>query len=37
MGYDLVLSGGRVIDPSQSIDGVMDVAFSGGKVVATGD
>jgi len=36
MGYDLVLRGGRVIDPSQAIDGVMDVAFSGGKVVATG-
>lgn len=34
--YDLILSGGRVIDPSQSIDGVMDVAFSGGKVAAVG-
>ncbi len=34
--YDLILSGGRVIDPSQSIDGVMDVAFTGGKVAAVG-
>ena len=33
---DLILRGGRVIDPSQSIDGVMDVAFSGTKVAAVG-
>lgn len=32
--YDLVLKGGRVIDPSQAIDDVMDVAFSNGKVSA---
>lgn len=32
MDYDLVLTGGRVIDPSQKIDAVMDVAFAGGKV-----
>ncbi len=31
MTYDLILRGGRVIDPSQNIDGVMDVGFSGGK------
>ncbi|WP_201863244.1 amidohydrolase/deacetylase family metallohydrolase [Microvirga soli] len=37
MSIDLVLRGGRVIDPSQSIDRVADVAFSGGKVVAIGD
>jgi dihydroorotase len=37
MSIDLVLRGGRVIDPSQSIDRVTDVAFSGGKVVAIGD
>src|SRR6202007_602983 len=30
--YDLILKGGRVIDPSQNIDRVTDVAFSGGKV-----
>lgn len=34
MGFDLVLKGGRVIDPSQNIDGVMDVAFAGGKVAS---
>ena len=34
MGYDLILKGGRVIDLSQSIDGVRDVAFAGGKVAA---
>ena len=30
--YDLIVSGGHVIDPSQDIDGPRDVAFSGGKV-----
>jgi dihydroorotase len=34
--YDLILRGGHVIDPSQNIDGVMDVAFAGGKVAAVG-
>ncbi|MCX7361780.1 MAG: amidohydrolase/deacetylase family metallohydrolase [Alphaproteobacteria bacterium] len=34
---DLVLKGGRVIDPSQGLDKVTDVAFSGGKVAAIGD
>lgn len=34
--YDLILKGGHVIDPSQGIDGVMDVAFAGGKVAAVG-
>ena len=32
MTYDLILRGGRVIDPSQRLDAVSDVAFSGGKV-----
>src|SRR5579864_5619432 len=36
MTYDLILRGGRVIDPSQDIDAVMDVAFAGGKVAAIG-
>lgn len=36
MAYDLVLKGGRVVDPSQNIDAVMDVAFAGGKVAAVG-
>lgn len=34
---DLILRGGRVIDPSQGIDKVTDVAFAGGKVAAVGD
>jgi dihydroorotase len=32
MTYDLILRGGRVLDPSQDLDAVTDVAFSGGKV-----
>ncbi|OWJ68721.1 amidohydrolase/deacetylase family metallohydrolase [Inquilinus limosus] len=36
MAFDLVLRNGRVIDPSQGIDRVADVAFAGGKVVAVG-
>ena len=34
---DLVLKGGRVIDPSQGIDRVSDVAFAAGRVLAVGD
>jgi dihydroorotase len=34
---DLVLKGGRVIDPAQAIDRVTDIAFAGGKVAAIGD
>jgi dihydroorotase len=37
VAFDLIVRGGRVIDPSQSIDGVMDVAFADGKVAAIGD
>lgn len=37
MSADLVLQGGRVIDPSQGLDRVTDVAFADGKVVAVGD
>ncbi len=36
MAFDLILRGGRVIDPSQRLDAVMDVAFAGGKVAAVG-
>jgi dihydroorotase len=36
MTYDLILKGGHVIDPSQSIDRLSDVAFSGGKIAAVG-
>lgn len=34
--HDLVLKGGHVVDPSQGLDGVADVAFAGGKVAAIG-
>jgi dihydroorotase len=37
MGYDLVLRNGRVIDPSQDIDRVADVAFAQGRVAALGE
>ena len=36
MGYDLMLRGGRVIDPSQKLDATNDVAFSQGKVARIG-
>ena len=36
MSYSLILKGGRVIDPSQNLDGVRDVAFADGKVAAIG-
>ncbi|MGH9721146.1 MAG: amidohydrolase/deacetylase family metallohydrolase [Bryobacteraceae bacterium] len=32
--YDLLLKGGHVIDPRNSLDGVMDVAIAGDKVAA---
>ncbi|PSN17739.1 amidohydrolase [filamentous cyanobacterium CCP5] len=32
--YDLVLTGGRVIDPSQSLDGYYDVAIQGNTIAA---
>ncbi len=31
---ELILKGGRVIDPSQGFDGIADVGFSGGKVTS---
>ena len=34
MTYDLVLRGGRVIDPDQSLDGQLDVGVSGGRIAA---
>src|SRR5215469_3103247 len=36
MPFDLILRGGRVIDPSQKLDAVTDVAFAGGKVAQVG-
>jgi len=35
--FDLVLRGGRVIDPSQGIDAVADVAFLDGRVARLGE
>ena len=35
--HDLILRGARVIDPSQNIDRVTDVRFTGGRVAAIGD
>ena len=32
--YDLLIKGGRVIDPSVGLDAVRDVAIAGGKIVA---
>ena len=34
MKYDLLLTGGDVIDPSAGLRGVMDVGIAGGKIVA---
>lgn len=34
--HDLILKGGRVIDPEQGLDAVLDVAFADGKVAALG-
>lgn len=36
MMFDLVLKGGRVIDPSQGIDAVTDVGFRAGRVAGIG-
>ncbi|MEZ5396017.1 MAG: hypothetical protein R2724_24830 [Bryobacterales bacterium] len=30
--YDMVLKGGRVIDPANDVDGMFDVAVAGGKI-----
>ena len=32
--YDLVIKGGRVIDPSVGLDAVRDIAIAGGKIAA---
>jgi dihydroorotase len=36
MPFDLILRGGRVIDPSQKLDAVTDIAFAAGKVTMVG-
>ena len=35
--YDLLLTGGHLIDPSQKIDGIKDVGFKNGRVVEVSD
>jgi dihydroorotase len=37
LSFDLVLKGGRVIDPSTGMDATTDVAFKDGRVAAVGD
>ncbi|MDZ5695945.1 amidohydrolase/deacetylase family metallohydrolase [Chelativorans sp. M5D2P16] len=37
MNLDLVLTGGRVVDPSRNIDRITDVGFADGQVAAVGD
>jgi dihydroorotase len=36
MAFDLILKGGRIIDPSQKIDQVADIGFAAGKVTRIG-
>jgi hypothetical protein len=36
MKYDLLLTGGEVIDPAANLRGVMDIAIAGGKIAAVG-
>ena len=36
MTYDLLITGGRVIDPASGLDGVADVGITGGKIAAVG-
>jgi dihydroorotase len=36
MQYEMVLRGGRVIDPAQGVDGVYDVAIHAGRIAAVG-
>ena len=37
MNVDLVITGGRVIDPANGVDAICDLAVVGGKVAAVGD
>jgi predicted amidohydrolase len=34
MTYDLLIQGGRVIDPAESRDSVLDVAISKGRIAS---
>ena len=35
--YDLILHGGRVLDPAAGVDGIADVAIRSGRIAAVGD
>jgi len=35
--YDVLLKGGHVVDPTQNLDGICDVAVSGGKIAAVAE
>lgn len=37
MAYDLLLKGGRIVDPAQGLDARRDIAFSGGMVAEIAD
>lgn len=37
MTYDLLLKGGRIVDPAQGLDAVRDIAFLDGLVAAVGE
>ncbi|MEX2431628.1 MAG: amidohydrolase/deacetylase family metallohydrolase [Dehalococcoidia bacterium] len=37
MAYDLVITGGRVMDPGRGVDARMDVAVSGGRIAKLAD
>jgi dihydroorotase len=36
MAFDLILKGGRIIDPSQKLDRIADIGFAAGKVAKIG-
>ncbi len=36
MTFDVVIRGGRVIDPANSLDETADIAFKDGKIAAIG-
>src|SRR6202035_5394782 len=36
MKYDLLLTGGEVVDPAAGLRGVMNIGIAGGKIVAVG-
>lgn len=35
--YDLIIRGGRVLDPETAFDGVADIAIKDGTVIAVGE